>query len=153
MVRGESNWCLTIGRKPIERISTIIYMDVLLDEHLNDYVTYIHASASSKLGILWKPCEYLCRSTSTLLYKSLVRPHLEYCNLIYICTTACRTILKSDERTMIMIMHRHLCLLTLKQWQDLHIHRCRSWPCPPVSRQEQRWELKIRIWSRVVNAL
>ena len=61
-----------------------------------------------------------------MLYKSLVLPHLDYCDLIYMCTTednlqrlqyiqncACQIILRADNYTSILQLHQELKLPTL----------------------------------------
>ena len=84
------------------------YLGVSLDDRLSfdEHVNYMYTKASQKLGILRRSREYLDKSTSLIPYKSLVLPHLDYCDLVYMNTTvqnliklqliqngACRTIL------------------------------------------------------------
>ena len=124
-----------MGQKPIERVSSVKYLGVLLDEHVtfDNHVNYIHQKASKKLGILYKAKDYLDRSTNILLHKSLILPHLDYCDTVYMNTTegnlnklqliqnvACRTILGADRYTNVKTMHNDLGLLTLKQRRFLH---------------------------------
>ena len=105
------------------------YLGVILDDHLtfDEHITYIVNKASKKLGVLRRAREFLNRSTKILLYKSLVLPHLDYCDLVYMCTKeenlqrlqqiqncACRAILKADIYASISEMHQHLQLPTLK---------------------------------------
>ena len=112
------------------------YLGVQLDEHLtyDEHVSYIIRKSSKKLGILRKSREFLDRSTSLLLYKSLVVPYIDYCDLVYMCTTAanlaklqvlqntaCRIILQADKDTRIDNMHRDLNLRTLKERRDYHM--------------------------------
>ena len=52
-----------------------------------EQTSYIHKKASKKLGILYKSKDYLDRSTKILLYKSLILPHIDYCDLVYMNTT------------------------------------------------------------------
>ena len=56
---------LTVGDRPIERVSSTKYLGVILDKHLNfeEHVSFVHKKASKKLGILYKSKEYLDRST------------------------------------------------------------------------------------------
>ena len=64
------------------------YLGVILDDHLSfdEHINYVLTKASIKLGILRKTCDYLNSSTKTLLYKSVVLPHLDYCDLVSMCT-------------------------------------------------------------------
>ena len=70
--------------------------------------------------------------TSVRLYKSLVLPHFDYCDLAYSCeanlqklqklqNSACRTLLRADRRAHIKDMHNELKLLTLSQRRELHL--------------------------------
>ncbi len=127
---------LKMGDCSIERVTTMKYLGVMLDDHLtfNDHIDYAHNKASKKLGILRKSREYLDQSTSLLLYKSLVLPHLDYCDLVYMCTTlhnlnrlqlvqnqACRTILMAPKETSTQNMHKQLELPLLAQRRQLHL--------------------------------
>ena len=120
---------IKVGNDKIERVSSMKYLGVILDEHLtfDEHVTYIITKALKKLGILRRAHEYLNMNTKILLYKSLVLPHLDYCDLIYMCTTeenlqrlqyiqncACRIILRADIYTSVTEMHHELKLPTLK---------------------------------------
>ena len=73
-------------------------------------------------------------NTKILLYKSLVLPHMDYCDLICMCTTeenlqrlqyiqncACRIILRADIYTSVTEMHQELKLPTLKQRRTIHM--------------------------------
>ena len=78
-----------MGNSSIERVSCTKYLGVLLDEHLtfDEHINYIHKKASNKLGILYRAKDYLDRPTKILLYKSLILPHLDYCDTVYMHTT------------------------------------------------------------------
>ena len=80
---------LTVGDKSIERVSSTKYLGVILAEHLSfdEHVSFVHKKASKKLGISYKSKDYLDRSTKILLYKSLIVPHIDYCDLVYMNTT------------------------------------------------------------------
>ena len=112
-----------VGDKPIERVSATKYLGVILDDHLTfeEHVSFVHKKASKKLGILYKSNDYLDRSTKILLYKSLILPHIDYCDLVYMNTTAknlnmlqliqncaCTIILGADKDTNVKTMHQQL---------------------------------------------
>ena len=112
------------------------YLGVILDDHLtfDEHITYILTKSFKKLGILRHARDYLGRKTKILLYKSLILPHLDYCDLVYMCTTAinlqklqqiqncaCRTILTADNYTPIIQMHAELELLPLNKRCVLHL--------------------------------
>ncbi len=112
------------------------YLGVSLDDRLSfdEHVNYMYTKASQKLGILRRSREYLDKSTSLIPYKSLVLPHLDYCDTAYMCTTvqnlnklqliqngACRTILKVPKDTSVDNMHKELALPTLPQRRQYHM--------------------------------
>ncbi len=78
---------LYVGDAKFERVSSMKYMGVILDEHLsfNEHIAYIITKSSKKLGILRRARDYLNKS-KILIYKSLVLLHLDYCDLVYMCT-------------------------------------------------------------------
>ncbi len=130
------NLNLTINNEKIEQVTEFKYWGVFLDDKLtfDKHVEYIHGKAVKKMGIVHKARNFLDRSTSVLLYKSLVLPHLDYCDTVYSCTSAanldklqkiqngaCRTLLLADKRTPIEEMHQELGLLSLKQRRDLNL--------------------------------
>ena len=76
-----------------------------------------------------KARDFRDRKTSILLYKSLVLPHLDYCDTVYGCTSivnlqklqmvqnsVCRTLLLADKRC-----PAELELLKLDQRRELHL--------------------------------
>ncbi len=108
----------------------------MLDQNLtfDDHIEYLHGKAVNKLGILRKSRNFLDQNTSVLLYKSLVLPQFDYCDIVYDCTSlgnlqklqklqnsACRTMLLADNRTSVAEMHDDLQLLTLNQRRELHL--------------------------------
>ncbi len=112
------------------------YLGVILDEHLtfDEHIQYIIFKSSKKLGILRRSKEYLNSSTRKLLYQSLILPHMDYCDTVYMCTTernlqklqivqnsAFRIILEADIDTPIAELHRKLEMPNLKQRRIIHL--------------------------------
>ena len=127
---------LNIGGQKIERVDSIKYLGVLLDDRLTfeDHIQYVIGKSTEKLGMLRRFREFLDRKTSILLYKILVLPHIDYCDLVYMTATeynlhqlqliqnvAYRIVLQADNRTNIKAMHTELKLLDLKDRQFLHL--------------------------------
>ena len=79
---------LYVGQDKINRVNSMKYLGIILDEHLtfDEHITYIINKSSKKLGVLRRAKEFLNKSTKILLHKSLVLPHLDYCDLVYMCT-------------------------------------------------------------------
>ena len=75
---------LTYNNKQIEIVREYNYLGVELDNmltmerHINKSV----GKANKKLFMIYKLRKCLSNKTTALLYKQLVRPHLEYCNFL-----------------------------------------------------------------------
>ena len=80
---------LSINNEKLEQVTHIKYLGVILDDILSfdQHVDYMHSKAVKKLGIVRKAREFLDLGTSVQLYKSLVLPHIDYCDLVYCCTS------------------------------------------------------------------
>ena len=89
MLQSKPGLNLSIGGQKIERVEAIKYLRVLLGDGLTfqHHVQYVIAKSTKKLGILRKSRDFLDRKTPILLYKSLVLPHIDYCDLTYITVT------------------------------------------------------------------
>ncbi len=127
---------LEIGSEQIERVSHMKYLGVILDDKLtfDEHINYTHSKASQRLGVLRRSREYLDSSTSLTLYKSLVLPHLDYCDVVYMNMTvqnlnklqliqngACRTILRVPKDTSVSLMHEELGIPTLTHRREYHL--------------------------------
>ncbi len=135
-LQGVGNVNLDVSGEPLERTNKMKYLGMILDEKLNfdEHVDYICNKAVNKLGILRKARDFLDLETSVLLYKSLVLPHFDYCDIVYASTSvtnlqrlqvmqnsACRTMLLCDKYTPTSQMHTDLKLLPLEKRRNLHI--------------------------------
>ena len=135
MLHDKPDLNLSIGGQKIERETSMKYLGVLLDDlSFEEHVQYVVTKCTMKLGILGTSREFLDRKSFILLYKSLVLPHIDYCDLVYmtankytlhklqiIQNVACRIILRADNRRGIQEIHHKLNLLTLKERQYLHL--------------------------------
>ena len=77
---------LSISHTPIDRVSSYHYLGILLSSSLS-WAPHIAATCSKARKVLGLMFRHFCRnsSASTLirLYKTLVRPILEYCSVIW----------------------------------------------------------------------
>ena len=69
------------------RISTVHhyeYLGMLLDDKLsmNDYLDNMWKKANSKLGILAKIRRFISEKTAVRIYKTMIRPHLDYIDFV-----------------------------------------------------------------------
>ena len=120
----------------IERVKEFKYLGIYLDECLTfeKHSKYIYNKASSKLGAIRKIRERIDQSTALRLYKSLVLPHFDYCDTVYMTSSkevlhklqllqnsVCRTLLLANRETHIQEMHTELGLLYLNERRGLHL--------------------------------
>ena len=127
---------LKINDEKLDQVDEMKYLGVILDRFLtfDAHVEYIHSKAVKKLGIVRKAREFLDLGTSVQLYQSLVLPHMDYCDIVYSCTSdanlqklqkvqnsACRTLLRADRCAHIDDMHKRLKFITLNKRRELHL--------------------------------
>ena len=127
---------LQLYGKEIERVDCMKYLGVLLDSSLSfeQHIDYLSDKASQKLGAIRKVRDLLDVSTTLTLYKSLVLPHFDYCDTVYMTSSlknlnklqliqnsACRTILLANRYTSVVDMHNELKLTTLYIRRNLHM--------------------------------
>ena len=127
---------LSINGEQLEQVDNMKYLGVILDQFLtfDQHTDYIHSKAVKKLGIVRKARDFLDLGTSVKLYQSLVLPHMDYCDIIYSCTSesnlqklqkiqncACRILLRADRRAHVNELHNRLNFLNLKQRRELHL--------------------------------
>lgn len=78
-----------IDGEEIERVETIKYLGVMLDEKLNfnDHIDYTIRKAARKFGVLCRINRYLTTEAKIDVYKSLIAPHFDYCASILFLAT------------------------------------------------------------------
>ena len=109
-----------------------MYLDESLD--FEYHVSKIYSKSCSKVGLLKKIRPTIDHSTALTLYKSLILPHLDDCDTVYMTANvdvlnklqlvqnvACRTLLLADKYANIDDMHRELDLMTLNCRRNLHL--------------------------------
>ena len=71
---------LSVNNKPLDVVKSFEYLGMHVDDKLqmNKHVESIYKKARSKLGILYKICRFITSQTCLLLYKVMIRPHMEY---------------------------------------------------------------------------
>ena len=78
-----------IDGEEIERVESIKYLGVMLDEKLNfnDHIDYTIRKAAQKFGVLCRINRYLTTEAKIDVYKSLIAPHFDYCASILFLAT------------------------------------------------------------------
>ena len=79
------NYTLTHGLEPMEESESEKDIGVVIDNKLKfeDHIIEKVNKANSILGVISRTFEYLEKENFVMLYKSLVRPHLEYANQVW----------------------------------------------------------------------
>lgn len=83
--------CLKINEQIIERVNTIKFLGVFIDEclqfkcHIDQLITKL----SKYVGLFFKVRHFLPQSALVILYKTLFESHLNYCNVIWCNTFTC----------------------------------------------------------------
>ena len=113
-----------------------MYLGLILDEGLNfeAHIDKLYNKTCSKVGVIKKVRNCLDNKLALTLYKRLVLPHIDYCDVVYMSATresmnklqlvrnkALRVILQAGPRDHITDMHRDLHLLMLEKRRELHL--------------------------------
>ena len=79
---------LQINKYNIERIPSIKFLGVLLDENLSwkDHIKYTENKISKNIGILYKARDYLSKESLVSLYYACIHTYLDYVNLAWAST-------------------------------------------------------------------
>lgn len=70
-----------IEGEQIQRVATMKYLGVILDEKLNfnEHIDYTIRKAARKFGVLCRINRFLTADAKILIYKSIIAPHFDYC--------------------------------------------------------------------------
>ena len=84
----ECNPSLSINNISFNRVSSIRYLGVLMDEHLSwlTHISYVQNHVSRNIGIISRIRPFVNTKVALLLYFSLVYPYITYCNIIWAST-------------------------------------------------------------------
>ena len=126
--RGDTSLNLLMGGENIEQVSKFKYLGIWLEPRLtfNYHVESVCKKSKMRLGAIGRTKKYITKDICLSLYKSLVLPHLDYADIIYMHTSAenlaklqliqnnaCRLILREGRMTSVLQMHLSLELNTL----------------------------------------
>ena len=134
--RGPQDLNLSIDGTDLECIKVFKYLRFILDSRLNfsEHIGANVSKAKQRIGCLWRVRKFIKEDTALQLYKSLVLPHYDYGDIIYMHTSeqnllklqymqnnACRMILRADRFESIHAMHIGLGLTVLSDRRLFHI--------------------------------
>ena len=81
----EKSFNICIDGKQIERVHEFTYLGVVFDERLSwgSHVKKMISKAGKRVGMLGPLCDNLTTNSANVVYISLIRPILEYCDTPY----------------------------------------------------------------------
>ena len=81
------SFVITVNGSPIKRVTQFKYLGVVFDERLswNDHVKYILAKAGRRVGMLGRIRYNVTAFSASIIYTSLIRPIIEYCDTVWGC--------------------------------------------------------------------
>ena len=84
---------LKINNYVIKRLSSIKFLRVMVDEHLNwkDHINLIENNLSKNLGLLHKAKQFLNEKAINILYCSFIHSYLTYGNVVWCSTSLKKT--------------------------------------------------------------
>ena len=73
-----------MNNKCVERVSNTTFLEIILDEMLdwNLHITSVLKKISKAIGVIRKVKFKLSSDILYLLYNTLLKPHLMYCNIV-----------------------------------------------------------------------
>ena len=76
---------LEINKCSMNQVSEVVFLGVILDEHLSwkPHISHIARKISKSIGVIFKSSSCLPKSSLLLLYYSLVYPYLQYCVTVW----------------------------------------------------------------------
>ena len=79
---------LQIGNKNIERVSSIKFLGVMLDEHLSwkEHIKVVENKLAKNIGLLYRVNQYLNESSLKSVYFSYIHSYLNYANIAWAST-------------------------------------------------------------------
>ena len=79
---------LQIGNKNIERVSSIKFLGIMLDEHLSwkDHIKIVENKLAKNIGLLYRVHQYLNQSSLKTVYFSYIHSYLNHANVAWAST-------------------------------------------------------------------
>ena len=84
---GKKSFNICINGKEIERVDEFTYLGVVFDERLSwgSHVKKVISKAGKRVGMLRRLRDNLTTHSANVVYISLIRPILEYCDTLWGC--------------------------------------------------------------------
>ena len=127
---------LSINGQKIEFVTEFKYLGLVLDNYLSfePHIESILKKLAPKIGAIKKTRSCMDKKIALQLYKSIIGPHLDYCDTTYMTASqeslhklqllqnvCCRIILREDKTASIQDMHKELKLMPLDTRREFHL--------------------------------
>ena len=132
MPNGVQKVNLEIDGNAIERVKSVKFLGVFIDERLNwsEHINYVSLNISKTLGILYRVKNILPNNVLLMLYNSMIYPYLTYCNIAWGCAkpTVLQKLILLQKRALRFITRSSYCSSTkplffrlgLLRLEDIH---------------------------------
>ena len=109
-----SNSDIIINNESINRVLSTKFLGVIIDDKLSwtQHIFYISKVISRNTGVMSKLRSFLPSVTLTSLYNTLILPYLNYCNIVWACTST------NKLHSLMIIQKRAIRICTLSQPRD-----------------------------------
>ena len=76
---------LSINGTPVNQVSTSKSLGVLIDTNLNwgSHIEQLAKKTASGIAVIKRVRQFVLPATLHLIYKALIQPHLDYCNVVW----------------------------------------------------------------------
>ena len=103
------NNSLKIGGKTLKQVHSTSFLGVHIDDKLTwkKHIEHVNIKVCKSIGILKKLCNTLSKSSLIKLYKCLVLPHINYCNIVWGAThkTSLSNLFISQKKAIKIALH------------------------------------------------
>ncbi len=128
--KARLNINLFINNHEITQVSEIVFLGVVLDQHLSwkPQIAQVANKISKSIGVIYKSSFYLFKESMHTLYFSLVYPYLYYCNLVWASTyqSNLHRIILLQKRAVRVLSRSNFDAHTDPIFKELHIIKFRD---------------------------
>ena len=127
---------LKLNTKTIEQVTVFKYLGVWMDPRLNfnEHISILCNKSKRRLGAISRVRKYIDQNLALSLYKSLVLPHFDFADVVYVHTSALnlsklqtiqnnalRMILQKGKMSHVVEMHQTMQVETLFERRSFHL--------------------------------
>ena len=111
----QTNFKIVLNNRELIQTNEIVFLGVILDEHLTwkSHINHVSNKISKSIGIIRKSSFFLLKQSLLTLYYSMVYPYLQYCNIVWASTYA-------SNLTRLVILQKHIVRILNNSSFDSH---------------------------------